>query len=298
MKVLVYGATGSQQFPVIASLKKRGVDVFASTHTVENIERLKSAGASPKLADLTDLNRVHDITAGMDGISFLVPFFIKDPGEGLQYAKNVIDAAVSNNIKKFVWNTSGFILKEKIGNPALDIRIDILNYLKQSGLSFIAIQPSVYAENLLGPWTAPFVREQSVVAYPTPEEMRIGWMVTKDVAEIVAECFFHPELLETEFRVSGLENLSGKELARKFSTALKREIEYHHLPAKEFGRILDELYGAGVGDPAAAAYQQISDSGIYPDMFAAETQQLLTRLSLTSTDMVQWVSEHKKMFIR
>jgi uncharacterized protein YbjT (DUF2867 family) len=151
MKVLVYGAAGSQQFPVIEALLTKGAQVYATTHSEKNLEKLTQAGAKTLLADMADANRLKEISQGMDAISLLVPFFLSNPADGLQYAKNVIDAALLSGVELVVWNSSGFILPAKIGNPAIDIRIDILNYLKESGLPYIVIQPSVYAENLLGP---------------------------------------------------------------------------------------------------------------------------------------------------
>jgi uncharacterized protein YbjT (DUF2867 family) len=236
MKVLVYGAGGSQQFPVIAALRGKGAQVIATTHSTNNLAKLEGAGATAILADMSDGERLKEISEGVDAISFLVPFFLANPMDGLAYAKNVIDAAVTNNVKLLVWNTSGFILPQKTGNPALDVRIDILDYLKNSGLPHISIQPSVYTENLLEPWTVPFVKRERKVAYPTPEDMPIGWIATKDVAALVAEAIFKPELAGSSFLVSGLENINGSQLAQKFTMGLAETISYFSLPPKDFGR--------------------------------------------------------------
>jgi uncharacterized protein YbjT (DUF2867 family) len=186
MKVLVYGATGSQQFPVIGSLLRKGDVVSATTHRQDHLEKLSNAGATPVLADMADRKRLSEISKGMDAVSLLIPFF-SNPTLALSYAKNAIDAAQEHGVKLIVWNTSGFLLPQKIGNPALDLRLDVLQHLRDSGVPYITIQPSVYAENLLGPWTAPFVANEKKVAYPTPEDMPIGWIATKDVAAFVAE---------------------------------------------------------------------------------------------------------------
>ena len=232
MKVLVYGAAGSQQFPVINALKSKGAEVFATTRQPEKVETLKIAGAVPVMADMGNRERIFEITKGIDAISFLVPFFLENPLDGLEYAKNAIDAAKENNVKLLVWNTSGFILPVKIGNPSLDTRIDIADYLKQSGLPHIIIQPSVYAENLLGPWTAPYVKNEQTVTYPTPEEMPIGWIATKDVTALVAEAIYSPHLAGQSFQVSGIENLTGEQLAEKFSIGLGKKIQYRQMPPK------------------------------------------------------------------
>ncbi len=296
MKVLVYGAAGSQQFPVIKALLNKGAQVYATTHTETNLQKLNQAGATALLADMSDANRLKEVSKGIDAISFLAPFFLVNPNDGFTYAKNAIDAAISNNVKLLVWNSSGFILPVKVGNPAMDIRIDITNYLKESGLPHIIVQPSVYAENLLGPWTAPFVINDKKVAYPTPEEMPIGWIATQDVAAFVAEAIFKPELAGESFLVSGIENLTGNQLAEKFSVGLNQKTSYFPMPPKEFGQILDSLFGAGAGKGAEEVYQQIADTKQYPLMFSPNMPEILKKLPVKMTSIEDWVGQHAHFF--
>ena len=128
---------------------------------------LEDAEDTAVIADMSEAKRLKEVSAGVDAVSFLVPSFLANPVDRFQYAKNAIDAALVNNVKLFVWNTSGFILPQKIGNPSYDVRIDVLDYPKNSGRPYIDIQPFVYAENLLGPLTAPFVKEEQKVGIPT-----------------------------------------------------------------------------------------------------------------------------------
>ncbi len=293
MKVLVYGAAGSQQFPVINALKNKGAEVFATTHEPEKVEILKAAGAEPVIANMNNRERLFEITKGIDAISFLVPFFLENPLDGLDYAKNAIDAAIENKVKLLVWNSSGFILPVKIGNPSLDIRIDIADYLKQSGLPHIIIQPSVYAENLLGPWTAPYVKNEQTVTYPTPEEMPVGWIATKDVTAFVAEAIYSPQLAGQSFQVSGVENLTGSQLANKFSIALSKTVQYRQIPPKEFGKILDGLFGESAGKGAETMYQEITDTKQYPIMHSANLLEVLEKLPIKMTSMEEWVAQNK-----
>lgn len=296
MKVLVYGAGGSQQFPVIKALTDKGAQVIATTNQPEKVDLLTKAGAEVVIANMADRDKIQEISKGIDAISFLVPFFLQNPFDGLTYAKNVIDAAVTNNVKLLVWNTSGYILPVKIGNPAMDIRIDIAAYLKESGLPHIIIQPSVYAENLLGPWTAPFVKNELTVTYPTPEEMPIGWIATKDVAQFVAEAIYSPHLAGQSFQISGVENLSGYQLAQKFSIALNKPIQYRQIPPKAFGKILDGLFGEGAGKGAETMYQEITDSKQYPSMHSATLSEVLQQLPIKMTSIEAWVTENSQAF--
>lgn len=296
MKVLVYGAAGSQQYPVIKALLNKGAEVCAVTHSETNLAKLTQAGAKALLADMSDRNWLKEISKKMDAVSLLVPFFLANPYDGLQYAKNAIDAAIAGGVKLLVWNSSGFILPDKIGNDALDIRIDILNYLKDSKLPYIVIQPSVYTENLLGPWTAPFVQNEMKVAYPAPEEMPVEWIATQDIAALVAEAIYKPELSGNSFLVSGLENLTGNQLAMKFSIGLNETISYYPMPPKQFGQILDNLFGAGAGKGAEEMYQQIADTKQYPILFSPDMQNVLKKIPVRITPVEAWVSQHADFF--
>ncbi len=295
MKVLVYGATGSQQNPVVHALLKRGHQVRAITHQANKVSVLEESGAEGVVADMADYDALLQASKDIDAVSLLVPFFLANPADGFQYAKNAIDAAIAQKVKLLVWNSSGFIAPEKMGNPSIDLRIDVLNYLQASGLPFIVLQPSVYAENLLGPWTAPFVANEQKVAYPTPEEMPVGWIATQDVAEFVAEALQKPELAGEVFHLSGVENLTGKGLAEKFSIGLQQTITYHPLPPKAFGKILDGLFGEGAGDGAAAVYQEIADTKKYPPMHVP-MEGVLAKIPVKMTSIEDWVAQHKSVF--
>lgn len=296
MNVLVYGAAGSQQFPVIKALQKKGASVVATTHTENNINRLEATGAKALLANMNDAQRLTEINKDIEAVSLLVPFFLANPADGFQYAKNAIDAAIVNGVKLIVWNTSGFILPVKIGNPALDVRLDIQTYLQETGIPHIIIQPSVYAENLLGPWTVPFVKDEKRVAYPTPEEMPVGWIATQDVAALVAEAIYSPHLAGESFQVSGLENLTGTQLAEKFSLGLSEKITYYPMPPKDFGKILDNLWGEGAGKGAETMYQQMHDTKQYPMMFSPDMPGILKKLPVPMTALEDWVKQHQTIF--
>jgi uncharacterized protein YbjT (DUF2867 family) len=170
LHVLVYGATGSQQGPVVPALLAAGHRAYALTHSPDKAAALEQAGARAVVADMADAEGLRRASEGMDAVALLVPFILANPHDAVTYAKNAIDAARQAGVKLLVWNTSGFLLPTRVGNPALDSRLDVAEYLRESGVPHIILQPSVYAENLLGPWTAPFVAEHDQVAYPTPAE--------------------------------------------------------------------------------------------------------------------------------
>lgn len=295
LNVLVYGATGSQQGPVVPHLLAAGHQPYALTHSPGKAEALQQTGARVVVADMASADQLRQASEGMDAVALLVPFFLANPSDGVAYAKNAIDAARQAGVKLIVWNTSGLLLPERVGNPALDSRLDVAEYLQRSGVPHITLQPSVYAENLLGPWTAPFVANHDQVAYPTPAEMPVGWIATQDVAALVVAALERPELAGKSFLVSGRENLTGPELAARFSAGLGRPLAYHALPPAEFGAILDQLFGPGAGAGATAMYQHIHDTKQYPPMHT-DMDPVLQQLPVQLTPIAEWVRQFAPAF--
>jgi uncharacterized protein YbjT (DUF2867 family) len=294
LKVLVYGATGSQSSPVVHELLRRGHQPYVVTRSAEKAAPLAAAGATVVVADMGDQERLVEVSRGMDAVALLIPFFI-NPADAPGFGRNAISAAREAAVKLIVWNTSGPMPPARTGNPGVDVRLDTADELQASGLPHIIIAPTAYAENLLGPWTAPFVANEGKVAYPNPPQARIAWIASADVGALMVAALERPELAGRKFAVSGLENVSGPELAEAFSDALGRPISYHPLPPREFGAILDSLFGPGAGDGAAAQYEQAWASGEFPNM-AADMDEVLAALPVRMRTLREWVAEHAGAF--
>lgn len=294
LKVLVYGATGSQSSPVVHELLRRGHRPVVVTRSAEKAAPLAAAGAEVAVADMGDAERLAEMSRGMDAVALLIPFFV-NPADAPAFGRNAIDAARAAGVELLVWNTSGPMPAAATGDPGIDVRLDTAEYLRASGVPHIIIQPTAYAENLLGPWTAPFVAAEDMVAYPNPPEARVGWIASADVGALMVAALERPELAGRSFAVSGLENASGPELAAAFSAALGRPIGYHPLPPREFGAILDSMFGPGAGAAAAAQYERAWESGQFPSMHV-DMAPVLAELPVRMRTLREWVAEHAAAF--
>ena len=295
LNVLVYGATGSQAGTVPTQLLERGHQPYVLTRSAHKATHHAKAGAIVVEGDMADANRLRELSEGMDAVSLLIPFFA-NPAEVINYGRQAIDAAKAAGVNLLVWNTSGFILPVRTGNPSIDVRIDILDYLQASGLPYIVLQPSVYLENLLGPWTAPFIANENRVTYPTPSDMPISWIASDDVSALVVAALERPELAGANWPISGLENPDGPALARAFSEGLGRSVDYYAMPPRDFGGILDQLFGPGAGAAAASEYQRMWDFPEQRPNFQADMQPVLDKLPVRMTSISEWVAQHKAVF--
>lgn len=297
MKILVFGATGSQQFNVIGEANKKGAEVIAATSSEKSFEKLRLAGATPVLANLNDANKMLEVTKAIDAIAFMIPVSLPNPFDGLDYTKNVIDAAKANGVKKIVWNVSGFLVPYKIGIPGEDVKLDIRDYLINSGLDYVIIQPSIYMENMMGPFCAPFIKNERKLAYPTPEIMPIGWIASRDVSAFVVEAIYNENLKADSFQISGLENLKGNDLAEQFSKGIGEKIIYYTQPAKEFGDILKPWVGEEGAAGVASYYESLQNSTEFPPKFNPNMSEVLEKLPVQMTSLAQWANGNKEYFL-
>jgi len=297
MKILVFGANGSQQFNVIEEAKRKGAEVIAATSSERSFNKLKQAGATPVLANMSDAGKMQEITKGIKAIALMIPVSLPNPLDGLQYAKNVIDAAKVNSVSKIVWNTSGWLLPQKMGIPGEDVKLDIREYLKKSGVDYVIIEPTIYMENMMGPFCAPFVKNEKKLAYPTPETMPIGWIASRDVSAFVVEAIYNSELKADAFQVSGMENLRGNELADRFSKGVGEKIVYYPQPPQEFGDILKPFVGEAGAAGVVSYYESIQNSTEYPAKFNPGMSKVLEKLPVQMTSLEQWAKENKEYFL-
>lgn len=297
MKILVFGATGSQQFHIIGEAKKKGAEVMAVTSSENSFEKLTNAGAIPVLANLNDADKMLEITKGVDAIAFMIPVSLPNPLDGYNYAKNVIDAAKANKVNKIVWNTSSWLESQKTGSLVDDVKLDVNAYLINSGIDYVIIQPTIYMENMMGAFCAPFITNEKKLAYPTPEAMPIGWIASRDVSAFVVEAIYNLDLKADTFQVSGLDNLKGNDLAKQFSLGVEQEIVYYPQPPNEFEDILRPFVGEAGAASVASFYASLQNAVEYPSQFNPNMNEVLQKLPVQMTSLATWARDNKGFFL-
>lgn len=251
-RILVYGASGTQARPTARKLIEAGHRVRLLVRDEARVADLADLGAEVVRGDLEDRRSLERASSGIDGVFLLVPFF----GGTEEQGSNAIDAAKAAGVRRIVWNASGQIMPIPTGNPAVDMRGGILKRLRNSGMSFAALQPTVYMENLLGPWTAPEIAANDRLAYPIPNAVRLQWISHEDSAAFAVAAFDQLPDGSHVLEICGPETLTGEDMAARFSSALGRRISFRPMPPREFGDILDRAFGGG-GASTAAFYEEV-----------------------------------------
>jgi uncharacterized protein YbjT (DUF2867 family) len=251
-KILVYGATGAQGLPVARRLIESGYSVRALLRPGRKAPELAALGVEMVEGDMSDPASLGNASTGADGVFLLVPFLDPRP----EYGVNAIDAAARAGVSQIVWNATGAIPDADTGNPGVDMRRRVLASLEESRIDFVALQPTVYMENLLGPWTAPEVAAKDSLAYPIPNAVRLQWISHEDAAAFAVAAFSQLPPGAHKIEVSGPESLAGEQIAERFGRALGRRIRFRPMPPGEFGDIMDRVFGGG-GASTAAFYDAV-----------------------------------------
>lgn len=295
--VLSYGGTGVQGNPMAQAFAAQGFQVRTVTRNLdtEAVQTLRQQGVDVHHGDMADANSLVDATKGVDIIALLVPFFVQPPHDHRTYMKNVLAAAVDSGIEKIVWNTSGPMPEVRTGRPMIDYRHDLQDMIIESGIPYVTLAPGAYMENLMGPWTATAIRDTDVLAYPLPEGKRLGWISTQDVAALMVEAAKHPEMINTLIRISGPENLSGAEMAARFSQALGRKIDWRTLTPREFGDQIAVVMGPQAGDALVDDYGFIN-ANMDSLMAYQDMSPILKQLPVSLTILEDWVRHHSFVF--
>jgi uncharacterized protein YbjT (DUF2867 family) len=181
------------------------------------------------------------------------------------------------------------------GNPGVEIRRDILALLDESGMDFVALQPTVYMENLLGPWTAPEVIAEDRLAYPLPPTVAVQWISHEDAGAFAAAAFDHLPTGRHLVEISGPEALTGPEAAASFTRGLGRPVRYRAMQPAEFGAIIDRAFGGG-GAGATAFYEAVAAN---PDLIETQIDHagLLARLRIQPTTLEVFARRHAAAFM-
>ena len=286
--ILVFGATGPQARPVAEKLVAEGYKVRALVRDAAKAQDLAEAGIEIVVGDMTNPAAVSAAMSGQAGVFLLVSFVTGR----IELATTVIDAAVEHGVRKIVWNATGPIVPVATGNPAIDIRRDILAALEKSGIPFVALQPTVYMENFLLPFVAGEVATKNTLAYPMPEAVRCQWISHLDAASFAVAAFKREDSENLIVEISGPERLSGPEIAERFSKGLGRPISFRPMPPKEFGASLP--YG-GNGDLVTSYYEQVFAN---PSMMTTDVDyaRAVDLLPITPTPVEAFAGMHRSLF--
>ncbi|MCM3748579.1 NmrA family NAD(P)-binding protein [Paenibacillus pasadenensis] len=255
--VLVYGATGVQGGAVARKLVEAGYQVSALARTEEKAEQLRSAGIRAVIGELGNPQSLATAHDGIHIVYLQLPVLF-NLDQVRQFIRNTVDAAKNAAVELLVVNTNSFVPESTTNAKAVELKRELKEAVKQSGLPYIFLQPTLYLENLC----IPGIVQGNVLAYPVPSGMPIAWVSNEDAAQFALYAVNHPELAGQTIQVHGPEAVTGERLAELVGEALGRNVGFHSLAVSDFEAALAPFMGAENADGLASLYTWIGENGL------------------------------------
>lgn len=280
--ILVTCAGGAQGSAIVQACKAAGA-------TVRVLLRRGSPdpfgdGVNIVRGDLADADRVGLACLGVDAVALTLPLNA-GPRQILDYGRNMVDAALEAEVKLLVFNTSGHVSRHS-GIALMEAKVELIDYIKASGLPSIILKPTLYMSNVSAPWSAPAIIHHGVLAYPLPADFQTSWISWQDMAAYVVEAMRRPELAGASFDIGGPEPLTGPQMADVLSDSVGRNVEYYPVPVADFAAGLAAMLGKEAADEVAASYAWIHRQR--STLLAVDLSDTISMLPIKPTPFADW----------
>jgi uncharacterized protein YbjT (DUF2867 family) len=155
-KMVICGATGTQGgavYEVMKSLEDWELVGFSRDLAQPKADNLKARGLTMLEGDLADPVSLESAFAGADTVFGLTQPWNKsytrvDTDLEWRQGKNIVEACLKNNVKFLVFSSAAHGEEQKTGLPHVDVKIDIEEYVRKSGLRFTFLNPVQFMDNV------------------------------------------------------------------------------------------------------------------------------------------------------
>ncbi|KAJ7181166.1 hypothetical protein C8R46DRAFT_1071587 [Mycena filopes] len=257
--ITVIGATGLQGSSVVEALLKDGTFTpRAITRDTESeaSQKLKARGVEVVKADTANKESLVSALRGSEAV-FAVTLSVWVPGQlsEMEHGKNIVDASKEVGVKFFVFSSTPNLTKLSGGKfskvSIYDVKADIEEYLKSSGLPNASLHLGGFLENL---WTQPALKKKEggsgfnmTVPRYSPTALEAWTWVGRDVGAAALALF--KSYTDASKDVSGKAypvvtgELTFPDLVAKLSSALGVEVTFTSVPTSGI-EMLDEMFAA------------------------------------------------------
>jgi uncharacterized protein YbjT (DUF2867 family) len=234
--VLVAGSTGVLGMEICRRLRARREPVRALVRVSSSSERvaaLRQLGCDIAVGDLKDRASLARACHGADAvISTVSAIATAKPDDSFATTDaagtmKLIDAARDAGARLFV-----FVSFDTTGvpeAPLVQAKADVENYLKQSGLNYTILHPSLFMESWLGPMLFADPATASARVYGDGHS-RFHYVAVADVAEVAAQCVNNPAARNATIPIGGPNAVSQREAVQLFEQAFAKSFAVTEVP--------------------------------------------------------------------
>jgi uncharacterized protein YbjT (DUF2867 family) len=297
--VLITGITGQQGMGVtdyLYSTQRYRLRALVKNINDEKSEHCRKTFPNIQLVE-GDLNIPSSLSKAVNGCDFayLVTDYRDyfDEEKEVTCGKNFLNACKEGGIKHVILSSSpsssisSGILSHGIKVPPFDSKAAIETYLRSLKINFTVLHFSFYWENLITlfkPLKDP--RDGKWRLTLPMSDKPLGGVGVRDGGKVVAMILENPTNFNEKVISVCSEMLKGTDLAQTMTTVLGNTIEYHPIPAEDFGNL--NIFGANEDAAMFRFYQSYGNKIWHP----TETQKLIKLQSFE-----EWCREHSRCWV-
>ena len=269
--ILVAGATGGLGGLICQRLRDRGESVRAlvrPTSSAERVEWLRGLGVEICPGNLRDPASLDPAAHGADVvISTVTVIRTAQPGDSFDDTDNagtraLVDAAKRAGVSQFIFISFEHDRFEE--SPIVRAKREVERELRESGIPYTVLQPSLFMEVWLGPHLGVDAAAGTAKIFGSGDRP-VNYVSVRDVAEYAVSCVRNPAVMNRTIRVGGPESVTQRDAVRIFEDAFGKPFQVTQVPedalvaqwrdaSDPFARTFSSLMlGAARGDPTAAA---------------------------------------------
>jgi uncharacterized protein YbjT (DUF2867 family) len=295
--VAVFGASGRQGLAQVRQLKAAGHDVRAISRSADPFYGETFENVEIRPADIHDEDSIFAAMEGADVAFYTQPLRARD--SRVSSLTKIGNAGKRANLKRVVWNTSGWI-PDRAGDPfTYGENTKAINALWRTGVPATVFGSVLFMDNLLTNWAFPFIVNEGRYVYPHNPELECSWISLDDVAKFMIAAIDRPDLEGAWLNIGGPEILKPQMVARLLSDAVGRPVKYDPSTPAEFGKHLADAFGDDVGPEEHAVlaasigafYEYNNKSPTKP--FRVNMGPVLERIPIEMETMAQWAKRQE-----
>lgn len=226
--MLLTGVTGTVGQAIVGALPRFDLEARALTRDPKNSASLEAAGLEVVIGDLRNKRSLRSALEGAEQ-AFLLS---SNNDTQAEVERNFIDEARDAGVAHVIKMSA---VGADVDSPAILKRIhgEVERHLESSGMNYTHIRPNFFMQNMLN--VVQTIQAENKFFMPMGEG-QVGAIDVRDVAEAVLCILTNPGHESKHYDISGPGLLSFADMAKQFSQALGRHIEYVNVPNEDFKR--------------------------------------------------------------
>jgi NAD(P)H dehydrogenase (quinone) len=245
--VLITGINGQQNTAIAKAY-------LASGAKVRGLSRAQASQLDEVQSFIGDPTSGQGMTQALENVDVVVFTSPLDYRDGIREAllDGLLTSAKAAGVKRIIFNPASSVLQSD--HKVFKVLAHLKDRVLSSSLESVVIEPTVYMDNLLAPWSLPAIVNDGVFAYPIRPDIAVSWLSHKSLAEAMLAASTAPS--GRVYRI-GAQAVTGPQIAELLSKSVGRHVMFAPIPLDDFAAGLNASFGPPTGDDIAALYRHL-----------------------------------------